>query len=265
MASIRLGDLLVKAKVINESQLKAALAEQQKWGGKLGEILVRMNFVTEEMLVKALSKQLTIQTVALDTIQSVPAHVRAKVPAAVARDLVVLPLQLRDEGKTLVVAMAEPQNLKHLDTLRSVTRCRIVPQLAGRHVIAKAFSRFYEGEAELGDGGDEELKLVDSQGHTLIKHTEDVQPPVKRLSAPAQAAQAAQAAAAAAGPPVLRRVPTQGEVPSAPAGAARTPAEQLKAIEEAQRKEVAALKALVEVLIAKGVFTREEYVARVKR
>ena len=35
--------------------------------------------------------------------------------------------------------------------------------------------------------------------------------------------------------------------------------------EEAQRKEVAALKAMVEVLIDKGVFTREEYLARVKR
>ena len=37
MASIRLGDLLVKAKVISDSQLKAALAEQQKWGGVIRE------------------------------------------------------------------------------------------------------------------------------------------------------------------------------------------------------------------------------------
>ena len=54
---IRIGDLLVKAGVITELQLKAALAEQLQWGGKLGDILIRMEFLTEEVLVRALSKQ----------------------------------------------------------------------------------------------------------------------------------------------------------------------------------------------------------------
>src|SRR5256885_1217224 len=54
---IRIGDLLVKAGVITDLQLKAALAEQSQWGGKLGDILVRMEFITEEVLVRALSKQ----------------------------------------------------------------------------------------------------------------------------------------------------------------------------------------------------------------
>src|SRR5207245_5322013 len=54
---IKIGDLLVRAGVITELQLKAALAEQQQWGGKLGDILVRMEFLTEEVLVRALSKQ----------------------------------------------------------------------------------------------------------------------------------------------------------------------------------------------------------------
>ena len=54
---IKIGDLLVKAGVITDLQLRAALAEQQQWGGKLGDILVRMEFLTEEILVRALSKQ----------------------------------------------------------------------------------------------------------------------------------------------------------------------------------------------------------------
>ncbi len=254
MASIRLGDLLVKAKVISESQLKAALAEQQKWGGKLGELLVRMNFLTEDMLVKALSKQMNVPAVNLEAIESIPPHVRAKVPSEVARDLVALPLQLRDEGKTLLVAMAEPQNLKHLDTLRSVSRCRIMPQLAGRQAIAKSFSRFYEGEAEMGSEADDGFKLVDSQGHTLIKNIDDVKAPAQRSSNPAAAAIRMPPAA----PP---RAPTQ----EAPPARSKSPADMLRAIEEAQRKEVTALKGMVELMIEKGVFTREEYLAKVKR
>jgi hypothetical protein len=54
-------------------------------------------------------------------------------------------------------------------------------------------------------------------------------------------------------------------VASAPPATGRSPAEQLRAIEDAQRKEVAALKAMVEILIERGVFSREEYLARVKR
>jgi hypothetical protein len=256
MASIRLGDLLVKAKVVSESQLKAALAEQQKWGGKLGELLVRMNFLTEDMLVKALSKQMNVPSVNLESIQGIPPHVRSKVPAEVARDLVVLPLQLRDEGKTLLVAMAEPQNLKHLDTLRSVSRCRITAQLAGRQAIARSFARFYEGEAEM-DAEEGSFKLVDSQGHTLIKNAEEVKAPERRSSTGSAAAIRMPPPAAAA-----PRAPTQ-ELPSSLAS--KSPSDMLRAIEEAQRKEVTALKGMVELMIEKGVFTREEYLAKVKR
>ena len=258
MASIRLGDLLVKAKVVSESQLKAALAEQQKWGGKLGELLVRMNFLTEDMLVKALSKQMNVPSVNLEAIQGIPPHVRAKVPAEVARDLVVLPLQLRDDGKTLLVAMAEPQNLKQLDTLRSVSRCRITAQLAGRQAIARSFARFYEGEAEM-DTDEGSFKLVDSQGHTLIKNAEEVKAPEKRSNTGAAAAIRMPPPAAAPPPP---RAPTQ-EMPSSLAS--KSPSDMLRAIEEAQRKEVTALKGMVELMIEKGVFTREEYLAKVKR
>ncbi|GMU61109.1 MAG: hypothetical protein AMXMBFR34_28720 [Myxococcaceae bacterium] len=254
MPSIRLGDLLVKARVITESQLKAALNEQQRWGGKLGEILVRMNILTEEMLVKALSKQLNVPAVNLETVQGIAPHVRSRVPADVARDLVALPLQLREEGKTLVVAMAEPQNIKHLDTLRSVSRCKIIPQLAGRQTIARAFSRFYEGEAEVEGDVESSFKLVDAQGNTVIKSAEDL---AKKRDAERRASVANLPAA-----PPPQRVPPVPE-PSALTG--RSPSEMLRAIEDAQRKEVAALKGMVELLIEKGVFTREEYLAKVRR
>jgi hypothetical protein len=252
MPSIRLGDLLVKAKVVSESQLKGALAEQQKWGGKLGEILVRMNLVTEDMLVKALSKQLNVQAVNLEAVQGVPAHVRSKIPEDIARDLTAIPLQLRDEGKTLVVAMADPQNLKHLDTLRSVSRCKVLPQIAGRQAIARAFGRFYDDAGQVDDV-EGSFKLVDSQGHTIIKNAEDI---ANKRKATNEAIPAQRTAS-------LADVPAAAPGPTSLSG--KTPAETLKAIEEAQRKEVGALKAMVELLIEKGVFTKDEYLAKVKR
>jgi hypothetical protein len=241
MASIKLGDLLVKAKVLTETQLKAALGEQQRWGGKLGEILVRMNALTEEMLVKALSKQLGLQTVNLDAIQSIFPHVKAKIPKDIARDLSALPLQLRDDGRTLVVAMAEPQQVEHIDTLRAVSRARIVPQLAGRTAIARAFSRFYENNAELSDQ-ESSFKMVDAQGKTILKTAHQVKEEAGKTKADAS----------------LNTLELNDE-------ARPSPRDVLAFLEEGHRREVAALKAMVELLIERGVFTREEYLNKVKR
>ena len=250
MAQIKLGELLIKANVLQESQLKAALAEQAKWGGKLGEILVRMSLVSEDILVRALSKQLNIPAVNLDAVQTLPAHVRAKIPAQTARDFAVLPLQLRDDGKTLVVAVADPLNVRHLDELRAITKCRIVPNVAGRTSIARAYARLYDGSAELGEA-DTNFKVLDAQGRTVVK---DMRP---------EGAGAQQAAPRPA-PPVAPARPSSGAIPAVRSGAGN-PSELLKTVEEVQRKEVAALKAMVELLIEKGVFTREEYLAKVKR
>ncbi|MCE9672750.1 general secretion pathway protein GspE [Myxococcus stipitatus] len=253
MAQIKLGELLIKANVLQESQLKAALAEQAKWGGKLGEILVRMSLVSEDILVRALSKQLGMPAVNLDAVQMVPAHVKAKIPSLTARDFSVVPLQLRDEGKTLVVAMSDPLNVRMLDELRAVTKCRIVPNVAGRTSIARAFARIYEENMELEDA-DTNFKVVDAQGRTVVKNLKDLDP---------AAAAVASAPKPAPAPVAARPAPPVMEVPRASTGG--SPAELLRSVEEVQRKEVAALKAMVELLIEKGVFSREEYLAKVKR
>lgn len=269
MATIKLGELLIKANVLVDSQLKAALAEQQKWGGKLGEILVRMNVITEDILVRALSKQLGITAANLDAVQGIPPHVKSKIPLSNARDMSVLPLQLKDEGKSLVVAMAEPQNIEHLDTLRSLSKLRIIPLIAGRTAISRAYGRFYEGEADLGDF-EGSFKVVDSQGRTVVKSLKEIEAEGAKRPAAAAPAPPPPAARPAAGTPgVAAPRATMSDVPAQKAPPAPNSVEAaldlLRAVEEVQRKEVSALKAMVELMIEKGIFSRDEYLAKVKR
>src|SRR6266849_10658647 len=99
---IKIGDLLVKAGVITELQLKAALTDQSQWGGKLGDILVRMEFLTEEVLVRALSKQTGIARSDLSG-EGDKAWL-ALIPADVAEEFGLVPLRLKEEGRVLVVA-----------------------------------------------------------------------------------------------------------------------------------------------------------------
>src|SRR2546421_1875570 len=227
---IRIGDLLVKAGVITDLQLKAALAEQSQWGGKLGDILVRMEFITEEVLVRALSKQTGIARA--DLVGEADKAAVAQVSAETAEEFNLVPLAVKDEGRTLVVAMSDPGNVMVTDHLRSLTGCRIEAQLAGASAIRGAIARWYRGE-ELG-GDESSMKIVNNSGDSVVT------------------------------------VDAKKEQPKAPAGqdvkAARASAlEGLRGGEETQRRSVAALKAMVELLIEKGVFSREEYLSRVKR
>lgn len=227
----------MRANVITEGQLKAALVEQQKWGGKLGAILVRMSFCTEDIVIKALSKQLALPRADLENFTPPPESVLRKIPLELSRTLDVVPLQLKDEGKTLVVAVSDPHNIEIIDTLRAKTGCKIVTMIAGPGALNKVRGQLYYGEETIDPGNEPELKLTDSQGRTVVKDIGAL--PVSGASAPRPPSHAK---------PFLQ-----------------TPSEVLSAIENVQRKEVAILKTLVELLIEKGVFTREEYLARVKR
>ena len=46
--SVRLGELLTKATLISQDQLKEALRVQKDTGGKLGETLIKLGFVSED-------------------------------------------------------------------------------------------------------------------------------------------------------------------------------------------------------------------------
>ncbi len=145
-APIQLGQLLLRAQVITEAQLSAALDQQRQWGGKLGETLVRMTFLTEGLLVRALSRQLGIPWLELDAIDSIAPEVLQRLPVDLATTLRAVPLEL--EGKrVLATAMVDPTNLLHLDTLQAVSGCRISPRLAEPAQIQRLIARAYHLDA----------------------------------------------------------------------------------------------------------------------
>src|SRR5207253_3188996 len=101
----KLGEILIQAGVLDDMKLRAALGEQQRWGGPLGKILIDMKFISEEALVQALSHQLNFPAVRLEERQ-IPARAIALVPAELCEQHQLIPLNI--DGKFLDVAMADP-------------------------------------------------------------------------------------------------------------------------------------------------------------
>src|SRR5688500_10510419 len=108
MARMRIGDMLIRARLIDDMQLNAALAQQRQWGGKLGDILVDLGFLDEMMLWLGLSRQLDVPLIQLPEMVITPDLLQL-VPADMCERLECFPVQ-RDD-RTLTIATSDPNNI----------------------------------------------------------------------------------------------------------------------------------------------------------
>jgi type IV pilus assembly protein PilB len=136
----RLGDTLVREGLITREQLSKALAEQKQNGQRLGYTLVKMGFLPEIDITKALAKQHRMPAVDLSRFEVDP-KVAKMIPAELAQKHLVVPL--KREGRTLTVAVADPSNLVVLEDIKFITRCDIVPVVAGEYTLAAMVEKVF--------------------------------------------------------------------------------------------------------------------------
>ncbi len=142
-ANARLGDRLVSAGLITQEELETALHESRLKGRRLGETFVQLGLVEEKDLLPVVAQQLRVPYANLRQGMVDPAAVRT-IPRSRAESLCALALfRVRD---VLTVALAEPQNLLHLDELERLTGLRIRPVLASRSTIDTLLPRCYEDD-----------------------------------------------------------------------------------------------------------------------
>src|SRR3954468_9816594 len=146
VASIeRLGDLLVREKLISREQLDKALQEQKQSGTRVGYNLVKLGFIQETELTKILARQYKMPAVDLSRFEVDP-RIAKLVPGDLAMKHLVLPL--KRDGRTLTVAMADPTNLGVLEDLKFITRYDIFPVIGGEFSIKSAVDKIYESAME---------------------------------------------------------------------------------------------------------------------
>ena len=144
----RVGEILVRAGVIDELQLSSALGEQSRWGRRLGVTLIKMGMVEEGHLVRALAKQLDLPVASLAG-KRISDDVIALVPMRVASEHGVIPLFVKKEGETgqLFLGMEDPSNLAVLDDLSFRTGMEIHPVMVGPSELGEAMDRYYLGSS----------------------------------------------------------------------------------------------------------------------
>lgn len=134
---------MLKAGLVDELQMRSALARMEQWGGRLPAVLVEMGFVDEEQLVEAIGRSLKMPVTHLGTVVKDPAAL-ARVDVATCEQHAVFPVLLKD--RTLHLAMCDPTELGVLDAISAKAGVRVVPQLASETEISTAIARHYKGQ-----------------------------------------------------------------------------------------------------------------------
>ena len=144
----RLGELLIKAGLIDQEQLLSALDHQRHKGGKLGAILVEQLMMSEEQLSEALADQKGLELVHL---QNYPfdRDTVALLPERIARKRRIIPLGYRD-GKVLL-AMADPLDVQAIDDMRLRAGVDVLPVVATESQIRYAIEKYMSSQDAFQD------------------------------------------------------------------------------------------------------------------
>jgi len=170
--SQRLGDLLVKEKIITSEQLDAAVKKQKENGAnaRLGSVLVQLGFVTDEEVTNFLSRQYGVPAINLQYFE-IDSSVVKLVPEETAKRYQILPLSR--VGASLTIAMVDPTNVFAMDDIKFMTGFNIEPVVASESAILDAIAKAYgqagpeenvdELLASMGDEADVELQAEQSE------------------------------------------------------------------------------------------------------
>ena len=162
MAANRLGELLVRNKLIDEKQLAKALEDQKNSGGRLGASLVKLGFLQEEDLAAFLSRQYGVPSINLSEFE-IDQNVIKLIPAEVVQKYQLIPVNRA--GSTLIVAMADPSNIFAIDDIKFMTGYNVEVVVAAEACIKNAVDKYYDQSASyddvIGDLEDIDLEVID--------------------------------------------------------------------------------------------------------
>ena len=148
VASSRLGEMLVKSKLISDDQLKKALTQQSSGGGRLGSNLVKLGYLSEEDITSFLSKQYGVPSINLAHFE-IDQSVIKLVPAEIAQKHMVIPINRK--GNVITVAMADPSNIFAIDDIKFLSGFKVEPVVAAETSIRNAINKHYDSAGLVQD------------------------------------------------------------------------------------------------------------------
>jgi len=141
LANNRLGELLLREKLISLQQLRTAQEEQSKSGVSLGYALAKMGYISDQEITDFLSQQYRVQAIDLSQYE-IDREVLGLVSREVCERHKIIPVSRA--GSSLIVAMADPSNLHAIDDIKFLTGYNVEPVVSSEAAIIETIERYYK-------------------------------------------------------------------------------------------------------------------------
>jgi hypothetical protein len=140
-----IGNLLIRAALIDSSGLERALEVQSKKGGSLGKILADLGLADENAVSAAVARELRIEFAGTQLPEVLPKSA-ALLPLEYCRTRLVAPLSL--EGRSLRLAMADPLDYATIQDVIFTTNKEVVAVSASETWILALLGKFQSDAIE---------------------------------------------------------------------------------------------------------------------
>jgi type IV pilus assembly protein PilB len=166
---LKLGELLLRNKLITKDQLDKALDLQKTNNSKLGYNLVKMGFVSDEEIATCLSKQFGISAINLSHFE-IDQTVLDLVPVEVCRKYDLIPVNRT--GAVLTVAMSDPTNIRAMDEINFICGYQVEPVVASEYAIKESIDKYYGSTHALELKQAMQAAIAERDGDTDIEDLE---------------------------------------------------------------------------------------------
>jgi len=140
MSQNRLGELLVREKLISLQQLRKAQDEQKRTGHNLGFTLAKLGYISDGEITSFLASQYRLEAINLDEYE-IDQEVLKLVSREVCEKHRIIPIS--KSGSSLIVAMSDPTNLNAIDDIKFLSGYNVEPVVASETTIQGAIERYY--------------------------------------------------------------------------------------------------------------------------
>jgi len=172
----RLGEILIKKKLLKGDLLKEALSLGKRKGVRLSKVVVDMGIINEKDLTALVSREFDIPLLDLSRYKINP-EILALIPKDFSLQHEILPISKM--GNVLTVAMSNTLDVFALDDIRSLTGFVISPVMSSSGSVREAVKNAYEPQ----EAGMEKIakEIEEAQASLLSKVTGDRDVDVEEL------------------------------------------------------------------------------------
>ena len=161
----RIGDILIKEKLLTQKQLVKALENKQP-EEKIGETLIRLKMLNEMQILKALETSTGVKRVSLTNYVFEPSALKM-ISEDFCRRNIIIPLKL--EGKKLQFATSDPLNFSAIEEIRISAGYQPIPFSSPRDDIYTQIEKNYGFKRTLEALGIDEIdqdEIIDADEET---------------------------------------------------------------------------------------------------